>query len=149
MSGLEVLQGTSGGAVPRPPALETLGIAPVEVESGRVVFEMTPEEWHYNLLGSVHGGILATLADTALGCAVHTRLPAGTGYTTQGINMNFLRPVTMETGPIRCEGIALNVGRRTAYATASITDLTGRLLGHATTTCLLLPGGGHQPTSTV
>ncbi|MEU1006936.1 PaaI family thioesterase [Streptomyces sp. NPDC005890] len=103
---------------------------------------MTPTGWHYNALGTVHGGVLATLADNALGACVYTRRPAGTGYTTQGINVTFLRPVTIDTGPIRCEGTALNVGRRTAYATAAITDLTGRLLAHATTTCLSRPPTG-------
>lgn len=148
LSGLEVLRGISAGRLPRPPVLDTLAIDPVEVEPGRVVFEMTPAEWHYNPLGTVHGGVLATLADTAVGCSVHSRLPAGTSYTTQGINVSFLRPVTVDTGRIRCEGIALSVGRRTAYATATITDLAGRLLGHATTTCLVFPTGGQQPPHT-
>lgn len=148
LSGLEVLQGISAGKLPRPPVFVTLAIDPVEVEPGRVVFEMTPAEWHYNPLGTVHGGVLATLADTALGCSVHSRLPAGTGYTTQGINVSFLRPVTIDTGRIRCEGTSLNVGRRTAYATATITDLAGRLLSHATTTCLLFPVGGQRPATT-
>lgn len=119
LSGLEVLRRISAGKLPRPPALDTLAIDPAEVEPGRVVFELTPAEWHYNPLGTVHGGVLATLADTALGCSVHSRLPAGIGYTTQGINVSFLRPVTIDTGRIRCEGTALNVGRRTAYATAT------------------------------
>lgn len=148
LSGLEVLRGISAGKLPRPPALDTLAIDPVEIEPGRVVFEMTPAEWHYNPLGTVHGGVLAALADTALGCSVHSRLPAGTGYTTQGLNISFLRPVTVSTGRIRCEGIALSVGRRTAYATATITDLTGRLLSHATTTCLVFPTGGKPATPT-
>lgn len=142
MSGLEMLQAVGAGKLPRPPALDTLAIDPVEVEPGRVVFEMTPAEWHYNPLGTVHGGVLATLADSALGCSIHSRLPAGTGYTTLGINVSFLRPVTLDTGRIRCEGIALTVGRRTATATATITDLAGKLFGHATTTCLVFPTGG-------
>jgi uncharacterized protein (TIGR00369 family) len=105
-------------------------------------------EWHYNALGTVHGGVLATLADNALGAAVYTRLPAGTGYTTQGLTITFLRPVTVDTGRIRCEATAVHVGRRSAYATATVTDLTGRLLAHATTTCLIFRADGRQPART-
>ncbi|MER6372488.1 PaaI family thioesterase [Streptomyces mirabilis] len=148
LSGLKVLQGIGKGTLPTPPAMITLAIEPVEVEPGRVVFELTPAGWHYNALGTVHGGVLATLADNALGASVYTRLPAGTGYTTQGINVTFLRPVTIDTGRIRCEGTALNVGRRTAYATAAVTDLTGRLLAYATTTCQIFPADGRQPART-
>lgn len=140
LSGLEVLHRIGAGTLPRPPVLETLAIDPVHAEPGRVVFEMTPAEWHYPL-DSVHGGVLATLADTALGCSVHSRLPAGTGYTTLDIGLNFVRPVTMATGWIRCEGTVLSLGRRTATASATITDAAGTLLGHATTTCLIFPIG--------
>ncbi len=145
LGGLEILRAIGAGELPRPPVLDTLAIDPVEVEPGRVVFEMTPAEWHYNPLGTVHGGVLATLADTALGCSVHSRMPAGTGYTTLGVSISFLRPVTVGTGRIRCEGTTLSVGRRTATATATITDLAGRLLGHATTTCLVFPTGDQAP----
>ncbi|MDQ0962100.1 uncharacterized protein (TIGR00369 family) [Streptomyces sp. B4I13] len=148
LSSLEVLQGIGDGTPPTPPVMDTLAIEPVEIEPGRVVFELNPTGWRYNALGTVHGGVLATLADNPLGACVYTRLPAGTGYTTQGINVTFLRPVTIDTGPIRCEGTALNVGRRTAYATAAITDLTGRLLAHATTTCLIFPAADRQPAHT-
>ncbi|TQJ85243.1 PaaI family thioesterase [Streptomyces sp. SLBN-31] len=139
-----MLQSFGKGTLPPPPATATLAIELGEVEPGRTVFELTPAEWHYNALGTVHGGVLATLADNALGAAVYSRLPAGTGYTTQGVNVTFLRPVTVDTGRIRCEGTALHIGRRTAYATATITDLTGRLLAHATTSCQIFPIGGHQ-----
>lgn len=151
LSGLEVLQGIGKGTLPAPPAMDTLAIEPIEpieVEPGRTVFELIPAGWHYNALGTVHGGVLATLADNALGAAVYSRLPAQTGYTTQGLTITFLRPVTIDTGRIRCEGTAVHVGRRTAYATGGITDLTGRLLAHATTTCLIFPAGGRQPLRT-
>ncbi|MGY0063604.1 PaaI family thioesterase [Streptomyces sp. LZ34] len=88
--------------------------------------------------------MLAALADTARGCSVHSRRPAGTGYTAQGLNIGFLHPVTISTGRIRCEATALSIGRRTACATTTITDLTGRLLSHATTTCLVFPTGGKR-----
>ncbi|MEH0624210.1 PaaI family thioesterase [Streptomyces stelliscabiei] len=148
MSGLEVLQGIGEGTLPTPPAMDTLAIEPLEIEPGRTVFELTPAEWHYNALGTVHGGVLATLADNALGAAVFTRLPAGTGYTTQGLTITFLHPVTVDTGRIRCEGTAVHVGRSSAYATATVTDLTGRLLAHATTTCLIFRADGRQPART-
>jgi uncharacterized protein (TIGR00369 family) len=139
MSGLEFLQSISAGTLGRPPVLDTLAIDPVEVQEGCVVFEMTPAEWHYNPIGGVHGGVLATLADTALGCAVHSRLPAGTGYTTLEVKLNFVRPVTTATGRIRCEGNVLSLGRRAATAEARITDYHGKLYVHATTTCLVFP----------
>ncbi|MEU0172205.1 PaaI family thioesterase [Streptomyces massasporeus] len=148
LSGLEVLQGIGKGTLPTPPAMDTLAIEPVEVEAGRTAFELAPAGWHYNALGTVHGGVLATLADNALGAAVYTRLPAGTGYTTQGLTITFLRPVTVDTGRIRCEATAVHVGRRTAYATAAITDPTGKLLAHATTTCLIFPADGRPPART-
>ncbi|WP_406478078.1 PaaI family thioesterase [Streptomyces sp. NBC_01615] len=148
LSGLEVLQGIGKGTLPTPPAMDTLAIEPIEVEPGRTLFELTPAGWHDNALGTVHGGVLATLADNALGAAVSTRLPAGTGYTTQGLSITFLRPVTVDTSRIRCEGTAVHVGRRTAYATATITDLGGKLLAHATTTCLIFPADGRQPART-
>ncbi|WP_405813880.1 PaaI family thioesterase [Streptomyces sp. NBC_01390] len=135
LSGLEALQGIGKGTLSAPPAADTLAIELSEVEPGHAVFELVPAPWHYNMLGTVHGGILATLADNALGSAVYSRLPAGTGYTTQGVNITFLRPVTAGTGRIRCEGTAVHIGRRTAYATATITDPGGKLLAHATTSC--------------
>ena len=139
MSGLEFLQSIGAGTLGRPPALDTLAIDPVEVQEGRAIFEMTPAEWHYNPIGGVHGGVLAALADTALGCAVHSRLPAGTGYSTLEVKLNFVRPVTTETGRIRCIGQVLSLGRRAATAEARITDSNGKLYAHATTTCLLIP----------
>jgi uncharacterized protein (TIGR00369 family) len=114
--------------VPTPPTMDTFALEPLGVEPGRAVLELTPAGWHGNVLGTVHGGVLATLADNAVGAAVHTRLSAGTGYTTQGLNITFPRPVTVK-------GTAVHGGRRTAYATATIMDLDGRLLAHATTSC--------------
>jgi len=140
-SGMEILQGIQDGRFPPPPIMDTLQIYPVEVEAGRIVFEMIPQEWHYNPIGSVHGGVLSTLLDSALGCAVHTQLPAGTGYTTLEIKVNFVRPVTLATGAIRCEGTILSLGRRAATAEARVTTADGKLLAHATTTCMLFPVG--------
>jgi uncharacterized protein (TIGR00369 family) len=140
-SGLEILQGMLDGRFPPPPIAETLQIYPVEFTAGRIVFEMTPQEWHYNPIGSVHGGVLSTLVDSALGCAVHSRLPAGVGYTSLELKVNFVRPVTLTTGTIRCEGTLLSLGRRAATAEAKVTTTTGKLVAHATTTCMLFPLG--------
>jgi uncharacterized protein (TIGR00369 family) len=141
-SGLEMLEAIGDGRLPRPPIMDTLGISAVDAEQGRVVFALTPAEWHYNPLGSVHGGVLAALLDTVTGCAVHSMLPAGTGYTSMDLSTRFLRPVTVASGRLRCEGTILSLGRRAAVAEARIEDADGRLVAHATSNCLLFPADG-------
>ena len=137
-SGLAVLRAISTGELPAPPVVQMLGMDLVEVEAeGLVAVYLTPQEFHYNPLGSVHGGVLATLLDTATGCAVHSTLPEGVGYTSVDLNTKFLRPVTIGSGRLRCAGTVLSRGRRTALAQATITDAAGRLVAHATSTCLL------------
>ncbi|GHJ49490.1 phenylacetic acid degradation protein [Catellatospora sp. TT07R-123] len=142
-SGLELLQAMGRGEVPAPPVMHLLGMEGIEAEEGRIVVTMRAQEFHYNPLGSVHGGILSTLLDTAAACAVHTTLPARTGYTSLDLNSKFLRPATVESGMLRCEGTVISRGRRTALAQAQLTDERGRLLAHATSTCLIfdLPAG--------
>ncbi|TDB90589.1 PaaI family thioesterase, partial [Micromonospora fluostatini] len=112
-------------------------------DEGRVMVELVPQEFHYNPLGTVHGGILSTLLDTAAACAVHTTLPAGVGYTSLDLNVKFLRPVTVASGTLRCEGTVLQRGRRTALAEPG--SPTPTLIAHATSSCLLFPLD--QPTS--
>jgi uncharacterized protein (TIGR00369 family) len=112
------------------------------VEEGRVTVDLQPQEFHYNPLGSVHGGILSTLLDTAAGCAVHTTLPPGVGYTSLDLSVKFLRPVTVASGLLHCEGTVLQRGRRTALAEARLIDKAGRLVAHATSTCLVFPLDG-------
>lgn len=119
--------------------MHLLDMSRMEADEGRVSVELTPQEFHYNPLGTVHGGVLSTLLDTAAGCAVHTTLPAGVGYTSLDLNVKFLRPVTVDSGTLRCEGTVLQRGRRTALAEARITDADARLIAHATSTCLILP----------
>jgi uncharacterized protein (TIGR00369 family) len=136
--GLRFLLDIGDGRLPVPPIMSTLGVGGVEVERGRVVFSLDPAEWHYNPIGSVHGGVLATLLDSAAGCAVHSTLPAGIGYTSLDLAVRFLRPVSMRSGTLRCEGRVLHAGSRTALAEARLTDRSGRLLAHATSTCLLV-----------
>ena len=111
-------------------------------EEGRVAVELVPQEFHYNPLGTVHGGVISTLLDTAAACSVHTTLPAGVGYTSLDLNVKFLRPVTVDSGTLRCEGTVLQRGRRAALAEARLTDTRGRLIAHATSSCLIFPLGG-------
>ena len=137
MSGLEFLQAILRGEQPAAPIAELMGFDALEVEKGRVVFACTPAEYHYNPIGTVHGGMVCTLADSAMGCAVHSTLPAGVGYTTLELKVNLLKAITVETGRLLCEGTTISVGRRAATAEARLTDESGRLYAHATTTCMI------------
>jgi len=121
----------------QPPIGDTLEITLVEAEKGRVVFESVASARLLNPIGSVHGGYAAILLDSAMGLAVHTALPAGSGYTTLEFKISFIKGMTQDTGVVRSEGKTLSVGRRAATAEARITDAKGRLLAHATTTCLV------------
>jgi uncharacterized protein (TIGR00369 family) len=137
LAGADFLRALRDGALPPPPIIGTLGIALVSVDPGRVVFEFTPSEFHYNPIGSVHGGVTATMCDSACGCAVHSMLPAGAFYTSQDLTVKFLRPVSAGAGPLRCEGTVLHLGSRTALAQASLTDGAGRRYAYATSSCLI------------
>ncbi len=139
LSGLEFLQAMVRGDLPPPPLVSTLGFAQLIVEPGRVTVELEPAEYHMNPLGSVHGGVIAALLDTACGCAVHSTLPAGTGYTSLDLSTRFLRPVVAGAGRISCTGTVLAAGSRTATAEGRLVDGRGRLLAHATSTCLVFP----------
>jgi uncharacterized protein (TIGR00369 family) len=138
-SGLEFLREILAGRVPAAPIGALLGFALEEVEHGRVVFSLEPGEDHYNPIGSVHGGIFATMLDSAAGCAVHSTLPRGTGYTSLDLTVKFLRPITADTGKVHAVGRVVNSGRRTALAEAQLFDAADRLLAHATSTCMMLP----------
>ena len=136
--GLAALRAMVEGSEPQPPIMETLNCALVEVSEGQAVFAMTPAEYHYNPIGVVHGGVAATLLDSAMGCAVNSMLPAGMGFTTLEIKVNYLRPLTMTTGPVRAEGTVTHLGRRIAVAEGNITDAVGKLYAAASATCLIL-----------
>jgi uncharacterized protein (TIGR00369 family) len=138
-SGLDFLREVQAGRLPAPPISATLGMTLEEVEHGRVVFALVPGEEHYNPIGSVHGGVYATLLDSAAGCAVQSVLPRGTGYTSLDLNVKFLRPITVDTGEVRAVGTVLSSGRRTALAQAELFDAADRLLAHTTSSCLLFP----------
>jgi uncharacterized protein (TIGR00369 family) len=139
MSGIEYLRAIRDGRIPAPPFALTLDMRLVEVEEGHALFACEPAEYHYNPIGVVHGGLAATLLDSAMGCAVQSLLPAGTGYTTLEIKVNFVRALTSATGTVRAEGWIINQGRRIAVAEARITDAVGKLYAHGTTTCVILP----------
>jgi uncharacterized protein (TIGR00369 family) len=137
MAGIDFVRAIFEGRLPAPPIMQTVEPFDSTAEPGIVVFHSIPGLRHYNPIGSVHGGYAATLLDSAMGLAVHTALPAGTGYTTLEFKISFIRGMTRDTGPVRTEGRTMNVGRRAATAEARITDAKGRLLAHATTTCLV------------
>ncbi len=146
LSGLEYLRGMARGDFAAPPIGQTLGFRirdEHDVQPGQVTFRMTPEEFHYNPIGSVHGGVYATLLDSALGCAIHTRLPAGVGYTTVDLAVKYLRPLRLGMGEVRAVGEVISVSRQVATASAQVLDDSGKLYATATTTCLIL-----RPTAT-
>ena len=144
MTGLELLRAVAAGEVEAPIG-ELMGFRPVELEDGRVRFEAVPGPQHYNPIGSVHGGLAATLLDSAMGCAVHSTLPDATGYTTLELKVNFTRPITVETGRVLCEGTLVHRGGRVATAEGRLwAERSGKLLAHGTTTCLIFALDG-QP----
>jgi uncharacterized protein (TIGR00369 family) len=138
MDGLAFVRAMAAGEIPAPPILSTLGFELAEVEPGRVVFELTPKEWHYNPIGGMHGGVFATILDSATGCAAHSLLPAGVRYTSLDLSVKFLRGVTVETGLLRCEGTVQHLGHRTGLAFAELRGADGRLYAHATSSLLIL-----------
>src|SRR5215217_6217308 len=137
LSGLEFLRKIVAGELPPPPMASLLKFDLVELDEGRAVFAVNPAECHYNPIGVVHGGLAATLLDSAMGCAVHSTLPAGAGYTTLEIKVNYVRALTAATGEVRCEARVIHVGGRTATAEGKVLDTAGKLYAHATTTCLI------------
>jgi uncharacterized protein (TIGR00369 family) len=141
-SGLDVLRALISGELPSPTMGRTMGFALVAVEPGFALFEATPSEEMLNPLGSVHGGWALALIDSAAGCAVHTELAAGSGYTTLETKANFTRAIRADGGPVRCEGRVVTRGRRVATAEARLIDGEGRVLAHGTSTLLILPPAG-------
>jgi uncharacterized protein (TIGR00369 family) len=156
MSGLEALEAIRDGRLPPPPMAKLLGMEPVVLAHGRAVFAATPDESHSGVLRpptaasrptpglpAVHGGLAATLLDSAMGCAVQSTLPVGFGYTTLELKVNFVRPITRDTGPVRCEGRVVHDGRTVATADGRVYALeTGKLLAHGSATCLVFSTNG-------
>ena len=138
LTGLEFLQKIVAGELPPAPIAALMNFELVELSEGHAIFAVEPKEYHYNPIGVVHGGLAATLLDSAMGCAVHSTLPAGAGYTTLEIKVNFVRPITADTGRVRAEAKLIHLGGRTATAEGRVIDEAGKLYAHATTTCLIL-----------
>lgn len=139
LAGIDYMRSVAAGELPPPPIAVLLRMGPVEIAEGRVVFEGEPGEEHYNPIGLVHGGYASTLIDSAIGCAVHTTLDPGVGYSTLTLEAKFVRPITRDTGLVRCEAEVMHRGRRQATASARLVEASsGKLLAHGTGTCLLI-----------
>lgn len=138
MRGLSFLEAIRDEELPPAPIQRLLDFTLTEVEEGRVVFTAEPGEQHYNPIGVVHGGLAATLLDSAMGAAVHSTLPQGQGYTTLETKFNLVRAITADTGPIQAEGRVVNRGRQVATAEGYLRDGVGKLLAHGTSTCLII-----------
>jgi uncharacterized protein (TIGR00369 family) len=141
MAGLEYVRAIQSGEIPPPPIAVVMNFSIDQLEEGRAVFIGEPGEEHYNPIGVVHGGYASTILDSALGCSVHTLLPAGVGYTSQTLEVKYLRPITRDTGAVRADSVVIHRGRKTATAEAKLTSVeTGKLLATGTSTCLILDG---------
>ncbi|MHA6668108.1 PaaI family thioesterase [Homoserinimonas sp. A447] len=137
-SGLEQLRAMVELRVPAPPISSHIGLQIVSVDEGDVLMTAEPDESHYNPIGSVHGGFFATVLDSACGCAVHSTLPVGVGYTSLEIKVSFQRPITADTGTVTAHGWVTKVGRNVAFAEADVRDTDGRILATASSTCLII-----------
>jgi uncharacterized protein (TIGR00369 family) len=141
LRGIDAMRKIMAGELPPPPIANTLGFRLVEVESGRVVFECEPAEFHYNPIGVVHAGLAVTLLDSAMGCAFVSTADAGLAWTTLELKANFTRALTMDTGTVRCTGTVVHPGRTVATTEARLADGRGRLCAHGTSTILVLGDG--------
>ena len=137
MTGLAIMQAMLAGTLPYSHIAETLDFSLVEIEPGKATFQGTPQRMHLNPMGGVHGGWYATLLDSALGCAVHTLMPVGRGYTTAELGVNLVKSIGPKVQRVRAEGKVLHCGRQLATAEAKLYGPDGTLYAHATTTCLV------------
>ncbi|MBV8619811.1 MAG: PaaI family thioesterase [Curvibacter sp.] len=137
LSGLALMQAMLRGELPYPPIAKTLDFMLIEVGLGTAVFQGRPGQAHLNPMGTVHGGWFATLLDSALGCAVHTMMPPGRGYTTAELGVNLVKALTPKVARVRAEGRVIHCGRQLATAEARLLGPDGTLYAHATTTCLV------------
>ena len=139
LPGLEAIRQIAAGELAPPPIASVLDFEITLVEEGRVVFAITPEEWMYNPIGSVHGGVAATLLDSSLGCAIHTVLPAGARYTTTDLHVRYVRAMTADTGRVLADSRVVHAGRKLATAEGRLyAEADEKLFAHATTSCLIL-----------
>ncbi|WP_047244578.1 PaaI family thioesterase [Chromobacterium subtsugae] len=137
LSGLEYLREMEQGRIPPPPIMQLLGFEFVRAAEGEVEFAFRPHESHFNPIGSVHGGVISTLLDSAMACSVHSTLPSGRAYTTLELKVNFVRAVQPRHGRLVCRGQVIHAGARMATAEGKLLDAAGRLYAHATTTCMI------------
>ena len=136
-TGMEIMQAMLAGQLPYPHIADTMDFSLMEVTPGSATFQGTPQLKHYNPLGSVHGGWYATLLDSAVGCAIHTMMPVGRGYTTAELSINIVRAASHKSGPLRATGTVIHCGKQLATAEGRIVGADGKLYAHATTTCLV------------
>jgi len=139
LDGLEYLRRMQRGELPAAPIASHISMDLITVEPGTVTFVATPDASHYNPIGAIHGGFVCTLLDSALGCAAHTLLPAGTGYTSIEIKVNYLRPVAPTSGPLTCVGRVVKPGRRVTFAEGEVVDAEGRAVATASGSLLVFP----------
>jgi uncharacterized protein (TIGR00369 family) len=139
LSGLDFLRAWIAGSLPSAPIGELIGMRLVDVSEGSATFVCVPNESHYNPIGTVHGGLVCTLLDSALGCAVHSTLPQGQGYTSLEIKVNYLRPVRSDSGELTCVGTVTKPGSRVAFAEGIVTDRAGKVIATASSTLLVFP----------
>lgn len=137
MSGLAYLQAMSDGQIPFPPLLHTLDFKPTLLEKGKVIFSFQPQEFHYNPIGSVHGGVISAILDSAMGCTLHSILEAGTGYTTLELKVNFLKAVTTKNEELHAVGKIIHAGGRTALVEAQLIDNNNTVYAHGVSTCMI------------
>ncbi|RYU96826.1 PaaI family thioesterase [Emticicia agri] len=138
MSGLDYLQAMGDGKIPFPPLLHTLDFKPTHLEKGKVIFSFKPQEFHYNPIGSVHGGVISAILDSAMGCTLHSILEAGTGYTTLELKVNFLKAITTRIDELHAVGKIIHAGGRTALVEAQLIDKDNTVYAHGVSTCLIL-----------
>lgn len=141
MAGIDYLQAMADGKLPLPPLMHTLDFGVWSIARGEVAFAFTPQEFHYNPIGSVHGGVISAILDSAMGCSLHSLLAPGEGYTTLELKVNFLKAVTSQRGRLRAVGKVINLGKRTALTEAQLVDDAGTLYAHGVSTCMILPAG--------
>lgn len=137
MAGLDYFQAMNDKKLPFPPLLNTLDFKVKSIEKGKAVFTFEPQEFHYNPIGTVHGGVISAILDSAMGCSIHSLLPAGTGYTTLELKVNFLKAITIKSGELKAVGKVIHSGSRTALVEAQLTDKNNTIYAHGTSTCMI------------
>jgi uncharacterized protein (TIGR00369 family) len=135
MAGLDFLNAMISGEMPAPPIMQLMNIKMISAEPGKIIMHLPIGEYHYNPIGSIHGGVAATILDSVMGCAVHSTLPAGRVYSTLEIKISYLRPMSLALGAVTAEGWVVNAGRKAAFAEAKIIDAAGKIYATGSSTC--------------